>query len=118
MRKFLIAAAALGLLAGAACSSDSGKKSSTTPTTDAGGAVAATITAQGTTWKPDDVTVQTGDTVKWVVNGSIVHDLKGDDGVSHKANSNFTVKHTFNDEGTFSYQCTIHPGMTGTITVQ
>ena len=49
--------------------------------------------------------------------GSIVHDLKGDEGVSHKAASKFTVTHTFDKAGTYRYQCTIHPGMTGTVTV-
>ena len=116
MRKFLIAVAAAGLLAGSACSSgNSGKKTTTTTA----GAVAPTvqIKAEGTTWAPNDVTVKPGDTVEWVVDGSIVHDLHGDEGISHKANSKFTVDHTYKTAGTFSYQCSIHPGMTGTVTV-
>jgi plastocyanin len=115
MRTFLIAAAAVGLLAGTACGGSSDKKSS--DTTSAGGAPAAVIKAEGTTWSPDDVTVHTGDTVEWEIDGSIVHDLKGDEGVSHKAGSNFTQTHTFDKPGTFSYQCTIHAGMNGTVTV-
>ena len=31
--------------------------------------------------------------------------------------ANQTVSRTFNTKGTFGYNCTIHPGMTGTITV-
>ena len=116
MRKFLIAVVAVGLLAGSACSSggDNKKTSATTA-----GAIAPTvqIKAEGTTWAPNDVTIKPGDVVEWVVNGSIVHDLHGDEAVGHKANSKFTVDHTYKTAGTFSYQCSIHPGMTGTVTV-
>ncbi|MEY2398414.1 MAG: plastocyanin [Actinomycetota bacterium] len=116
MRKFLIAVASVGLLAGAACGGGGGNKS--TDKTDKGGSTpAAVVKSEGTTWSPDDVTVKAGDTVEWQVNGSIVHDLKGDEGISHKAGSKFTQTHTFSQPGTFSYQCTIHPGMTGTVTV-
>ncbi len=115
MRKFFIAAAAVGLLAGAACS-DSKDKPSSTPIGDDVPA-AATIKATGTTWAPDDVTVNTGDVVEWDVDGSIVHDLHGDEGVSHKAASTFKVTHKYTKAGTYSYQCTIHAGMTGTVTV-
>ena len=115
MRKFFVAVAAVGLLAGAACGDSGTKKPAAKP---AGGATpAAVIKAQGTTWSPNDVTVKTGDTVEWDVDGSIVHDLHGDEGIVHKAASKFTATHTFSKAGTFSYQCAIHPGMTGTVTV-
>src|SRR4051794_26488893 len=99
MRKFLIAVAAVGLLAGTACGSGSDDKKASTTTS--AGAVAPTvqIKAEGTTWVPDDVTIKSGDTVEWVVDGSIVHDLHGDEGVSHKANSKFTVDHTYKSAG-------------------
>jgi plastocyanin len=117
MRKFLVAVAALTFLGGAACGGgDDSKKD--TPTTQAGGAApAATIKAEGTTWSPGEVTVKVGDVVEWDVTGSIVHDLKGDEGVSHKASSKFTATHTYDKAGTYAYQCTIHAGMNGTITV-
>ena len=83
MRKVLIAVAAFGLLAGAACGSDS-KDEAKTPTSDnMGAAPAATIKASGTTWSPDEVSIKVGDTVEWDVDGSVVHDLKGDEGVVH-----------------------------------
>jgi plastocyanin len=117
MRKVLIAVAAFGLLAGAACGSDS-KDEAKTPTSDnMGAAPAATIKASGTTWSPDEVSIKVGDTVEWDVDGSVVHDLKGDEGVEHKASSSFKVTHTYDKAGTFSFQCTIHPGMTGTVEV-
>jgi plastocyanin len=116
MRKVLVAVAALGLLAGA-CGDSKKSDDPKTTTSDAGGAPAAVIKASGTTWTPDDVSIKVGDTVEWDVDGSVVHDLKGDEGISHKASSKFTETHTFTKAGTFSYQCTIHPGMTGTIEV-
>ncbi len=120
MRKTLVAVgltAILGLSAGACGGGGGNSKSSSDTTSPAGGPPAAVIKTAGTTWEPNEVTVKTGDTVKWDVSGSIVHDLKGDEGVSHKAGSSFTVTHTFDKAGTYSYQCTIHPGMTGTVTV-
>ncbi|MBA2609949.1 MAG: hypothetical protein H0U92_13490 [Actinobacteria bacterium] len=115
MRKFLVVAAAFGLLAGSACSD--GKKTPESTPARGDGPAAASIKASGTTWAPDDVSVKTDEVVEWVSDGSIVHDLKGDDGVSHKASSTFTVTHKYSKPGTYSYQCTIHAGMTGTVTV-
>lgn len=119
MRKTVVSVALtalLGLSAGA-CGGDSDPKESTKPTTPASGDAAAIIKASGTTWEPDEVTVKAGGAVKWDVSGSIVHDLKGDEGVEHKAASKYVVTHTYAKPGTYSYQCTIHPGMTGTVTV-
>ncbi len=119
MRKTVLAVAltaVLGLTAGA-CGGDKKEGSSTDTTKPAGGPAAATIKATGTTWSPDETVIKAGEAVEWDVTGSIVHDLKGDEGVSHKAASKFTVTHTYDKAGTYSYQCTIHPGMTGTITV-
>lgn len=116
MRKFLIAGAVVALFAGSACGGD--KKESSTPTTSTGKAPAAVIKATGTTWEPDEVSIAVGDVVKFDIEGSVVHDLKGDEGLFHKASSKFVVEKQFDKAGTFSYQCTIHPGMTGTIEVK
>ncbi|MEY2473543.1 MAG: Copper binding protein plastocyanin/azurin family [Actinomycetota bacterium] len=115
MRKFLVAVAALMFLGGAACGGGSKKA---TPTTAAGGgAPAATVKAEGTTWAPKETNVKVGDVVEWDVDGSIVHDLNGDDGVAHKAGSKFTQRHTYDKAGTYAFQCTIHAGMNGTVVV-
>jgi len=117
MRKFLVAAAAFTFLGAAACG-DSGSKKETTTTQASGAAPAATIKTEGTTWSPGEVTVKAGETVEWDVDGSIVHDLKGDDEVAHKAGSKFTVTHVYDKAGTYAYQCTIHAGMNGTVVVE
>jgi plastocyanin len=116
MRKVFVGLAVFGLVAGAACGDGGGKEDGKTPTSPAGPA-AATITASGTTWEPDEVTIKAGEAVLWDVSGSIVHDLKGDEGVSHKAASKYKVSHTYAKPGTYAYSCTIHPGMVGTVTV-
>jgi plastocyanin len=116
MRKFLVAGAALVFLGGAACGGGGSKKA--TPTTSAGGgAPAATIKAEGTTWSPKETQVKVGDVVEWDVDGSIVHDLNGDDDVAHKAGSKFKATHAYDQPGTYAFQCTIHAGMNGTVTV-
>jgi plastocyanin len=116
MRKLLIALAAVGMLAGSACGGGSSDK---TTTTTAKGAVAPTVVikSEGTTWSPNDVTIKVGDTVEWDVDGSIVHDLRGDENITHSPGSKFTATHKYTTAGTFAYQCTIHAGMNGTITV-
>ena len=115
MRKLLLGFAVVGLLAGSACGGDDGNGDTNPDTTDA--AAAVSIKAEGTTWNPDEVSVKAGDVVEWDVSGSIVHDLKGDDEVEHKAASNYKYTHTYDNAGTYAYQCTIHPGMVGTVTV-
>lgn len=119
MRKMFLGLAVFALTAAAACGGgDDGDGSGDGATTTAGGPAAATIHATGTTWEPGEVTINAGETVLWDVTGSIVHDLKGDEGVSHKAASKYKYSHTYDKAGTYSYQCTIHPGMNGTVVVR
>ena len=59
--------------------------------------------------------VKAGDIVEWVVDGSIVHDLKGDEGVVAQGRSKFTASTRYDKPGTYAYQCTIHAGMNGTV---
>ena len=115
MRKVLLGVAVVGLLAGSACGGGGSKKEP--PTTAGGQPPAATVKAEGTTWDPEEVTITAGESVEWKVDGSIVHDLKGDEGVAHKAGSKFIASHAYDKPGTYAYQCTIHAGMNGTVTV-
>jgi plastocyanin len=114
MRKLFLGVIVVVLLSAGACGGGDGKKA--TPSTGAQSA-AAVVKATGTTWEPDDITVKVGDVVEWNVDGSIVHDLHGDDDLAHKAASKFVVQHTYEDAGTYSYLCSIHPTMKGTVTV-
>lgn len=70
-------------------------------------------------FNPGSITIHTGDTITWTNNGSQPHtatanDHSFDTGVLQKGQSG---SHTFSQAGTFTYFCTIHPFMHGTINV-
>ncbi len=74
---------------------------------------------------PKDVTVAKGGTVTWTNNESVAHDVTKEDGPgpdfsSGKGNlkQGDTYSQTFTTAGKINYVCTIHPNMTGTVTVQ
>jgi plastocyanin len=70
-------------------------------------------------FNPGSITIHTGDTITWTNSGAQPHtatanDHSFDTGILHKGQSG---SHTFNQAGTFSYFCTVHPFMKATITV-
>jgi plastocyanin len=87
-----------------------------TPVSIVQGAETLTTTA----YAPNPVTISAGGTVTWKNNDSVAHtstaDAGGWDSGTIAAGAQFS--HTFQTAGTFTYHCTIHPGMIGTVTVQ
>jgi plastocyanin len=68
-------------------------------------------------FKPADLTVRTGQTVTWDWKDRFVqHNVVGGDFAS-KTQRSGTFTHTYTRPGTYSYRCTLHDKMTGTITV-
>jgi LPXTG-motif cell wall-anchored protein len=69
---------------------------------------------------PAQITVNQGDTVTWTNNGPTAHSATAPDGSFDTGifPAGQSRTHTFNDAGTFSYICTPHPNMHGTIVVQ
>ena len=74
---------------------------------------------------PQEVTVPVGGTVMWTNNESVPHDVTKESGPGEdfsSGNGNMqegdTFEQTFSEAGTVEYVCTVHPGMTGTITVE
>ncbi|MBI5064685.1 cupredoxin family copper-binding protein [Candidatus Woesearchaeota archaeon] len=69
---------------------------------------------------PERLTVNVGDTVVWVNNDKVVHTVTAKDNefdsLSLKQDAKF--EHTFTKKGTYAYECSIHPGMTGSIKVE
>ncbi len=66
-------------------------------------------------------TIQVGDTVRWVnAAGGAFHDVTSNSGAwaPPPTSPQFTFEVTFNDPGIFDYFCTVHPFMTGAVTVQ
>ncbi len=81
-----------------------------------------TVTVGDNFFSPSNLTIQQGDTVRWVnAAGGMQHNVTSNNGAfaPSPTASSFTFEVTFNQPGTFNYHCTIHAGqMTGTITVQ
>jgi plastocyanin len=70
-------------------------------------------------FKPGSITVHTGDNVVWTNDGHVPegHNVEGEDLHSGTLQSGDSYSHTFNQAGSFSYVCTIHPKMKGTVKV-
>ena len=82
------------------------------------------VSASGTSFAPEDLTVAQGFTVRWVNNGGD-HTVTPDAGAPAGAwNSailppSSSFEHTFTTTGTYNYHCNPHQalGMTGSVTV-
>jgi plastocyanin len=69
---------------------------------------------------PPSVTVGVGDTVTWQNTTDATHTVTSDSGTeldSGSVTDGKTFSHAFSTAGTFSYHCSIHPYMTGTVIV-
>jgi plastocyanin len=84
-----------------------------------------TITLNGTTFTPSEVTIPVGTTVRWVSQGvghTITPDNPSQPGAwqEQEMNVGSVFEHTFTVAGTFDYRCVPHfsMGMTGRIVVQ
>ena len=105
----------------------SGCGSDTSSPTAPGASTAAdvTVTIQGNnasnSYAPNPVTMRVGQTIAWRNADSITHTATQDGAgfstgsVAAGATSAATMMST---AGTFTYHCTIHPGMVGTVSVQ
>lgn len=70
-------------------------------------------------FEPASVEVPAGSTVTWTNTGAAPHTVTADDGSfdSGQLAPGATFSQTFDSRGDFIYHCTIHPQMTGTISV-
>ena len=120
----------------AACgSSGGGSTTTTTPpaTSGAGGGTgAAQVTIANLAFSPKTVTVQTGATVTWTNNDTVVHNVQSTNGpgltaattstfASKLLNPGQSFSFTFTKAGTYSYECTIHktlPAMHAVVVVK
>jgi plastocyanin len=86
-----------------------------------------TINAQASSWSPNDLTIELGDSVTWVNNGAGSHNLNGTT-ATYPANpesfsmltigTNWTFGKRFNIAGIYMYRCNPHSAMmTGKVTV-
>lgn len=125
-----IVAALAVLLTTAACGGSSGQAGSAPATTKSD----ATVSTALLTFDPKDVRIKAGQTVSWIGGDNITHVLVqgtydvGADGLRTRETDDKTfslkltkkgqrVSHTYTQPGTYTYFCTIHKGMNGTVTV-
>jgi len=80
---------------------------------------AATIEINGSGFTPNQVTINVDQIVRWINLDSTVHTVASDTGAfnSPSLSNSQTFTHTFTTPGVYTYHCTLHPSMTGTITV-
>jgi len=93
----------------------------TTPEEPPPVAVAAgpgSVTIADFSFSPGTVTVNTGDTVTWTNTGKEGHTATGDGFDTGLLSRGQSGSHTFSQAGTFSYICTPHPFMKGTVVVR
>ena len=76
------------------------------------------VSMRNSEFLPNHVSVPTGSTVTWSNDDSYPHDVTFDDGTaSGTMDGGATYERTFETAGTYDYDCTIHPGMVGRVTV-
>jgi len=79
------------------------------------------VTIQNFAFSPANITVKKGTTVTWSNQDSTIHDITESDGKKGPESGTLapdkTYSFTFNTTGTFKYICSIHPNMTGSVTV-
>jgi plastocyanin len=110
----LVAAAAVLVVAG--CGGDDGGGG------DAAGAAPVTgvtqVAAKDNRFTPPAIQVPAGTTVTWTFkDGLVPHDVTGDGWRSGDPRRGGTFTHSFDQQGTYPYRCTVHDGMTGRVVV-
>jgi LPXTG-motif cell wall-anchored protein len=85
----------------------------------AGASASKSVSIVDFAFNPGSITVNAGDTVQWTNNGKVPegHDVTGDGLDSGLLKAGESYSHTFNGAGTFSYICSIHPSMKGSVKV-
>ena len=80
---------------------------------------ANTVNIVNMSFSPSNLTVVAGTTVTWTNSDAMDHTVTSDTGLfdSGDISDHKTYSRMFSTAGTFSYHCTIHPGMLGKITV-
>lgn len=82
-----------------------------------------TITVKDMSYQPAEVTIHPGDTVEWIFDdGGMPHDVSGEGDMEGILQSELLTEgkytYTFDETGTYTYSCTPHPMMVGTVVVE
>jgi len=76
------------------------------------------VTVEDNQFTPRNIIVATGSTVTWTWSASQGHNVTFPSGSSSATQTSGTFSRQFPAAGTFTYQCTQHSGMTGSVMVQ
>jgi len=76
------------------------------------------ITIQNMSFTPGAITIPAGTTVVWTNRDTVAHTVSSETFSSPALNTGQTFEHKFDTKGIFTYICSIHPNMKGTVTVQ
>lgn len=85
------------------------------------GAQSYNIELKNFAFNPSTLTIKVGDIVTWTNMDSVSHTITSDSGTelsSQTFSNGESYSHTFNIAGTYTYHCTPHPNMKGTIIVE
>jgi plastocyanin len=111
---------ALVALAAAGCGSSddsSSENTSSAPAPASSGGGAVTIDMKDIQFDPSSATVKVGQTVKWVNEDDVPHNVVGGPLKSKTFGKGGSFEFTPKKAETISYVCTIHPNMKATLTV-
>ena len=112
----LVLLAALLLAACGGGDDDSGSASSGACPSDA-----VVVKMANIKFDPEKTSANAGDTVCWENDDTVDHNAVANSGADFKSplfGKGQTFSTTVNTPGTVQYECTVHPGMTGEITVE
>jgi plastocyanin len=122
MSRALLALALAAAFPLSACGGDSSTSSSSSQSGSASAPLTGTVGVGMNRLKfdPADITVKVGAKVVWTDKENVPHDVVANDGADFKSDvfgQGKTYAWTADKAGTVKYECTLHPGMDGTITV-
>ena len=107
----------------AACGGGGSTPNNPSPPPTGGNSVQITIPSSdgygSSSFSPAGVTVAVGTTVSWSNRDSIAHTTTAENGIWNTTlNAGGEFSRVFSTTGTFDYRCTLHPGMSGSVTVR
>ena len=118
MRRLIpIALVALGL---AACGGDDGGGGEGSASSEPCPSGATVVKMADLKFDPEDAKTGVGQDVCWVNEDTIAHDAVDEETGKFKSellDKDQTFTTTVDEPGTVNYVCTVHPGMTGTLTI-
>jgi plastocyanin len=133
MRSFLTITGVCAALAFAGCgggddndssSGSSGSTGTQQSSASGGGASSSggsmTVNMQNIQFDPKTLKAKVGQTIKWVNQDTVDHNVTADSGEDFKSKDfgqGGSYSYKLDKAGTIKYECTLHPGMVGTVTV-